>query len=454
MGLAGAVHRRAPLLGGEGQAGDPRGRRGRLARHQRRYWKEFSGRDIPVDDGPLSAKIVVDGKEIGGFDLSAGVLHDPRGRGRVAEDHARSSRPIRPRATRSSPRRRASRAGRRQGHEGRLLRAASSRTTSSTWCPTRRCGACRSTARSWPRSSRSVLTTTPCCRPGPPVAQGRGRRRAIPPPPSSSSRRRAPPGRRRSPSPTGTRHRPTWSTSTPRSPERRIRIGRLGSQWQWLRPDDGRWRLSDGSLVITSQNGDLQGKCEHGQERRAAGRQRRLDGGVEARLLEAARRQQRAGRRRRLRRRQQLREAGLGDGAARLHPINKLRVVLLREQNGAATTLQVTGADAQRIVGADGAIWLRLAKARQHLQGVLLEQRQRVPVHGRDDAEREPAQAGLVAFNRGRDLDRPRRRVRLLPDREPGRPGAAGRVMRIDRSQSSSGASAVMASTSSGVSEM
>jgi alpha-glucuronidase len=35
------------------------------------YWKEFSRRDIPVDDGPLSAKIVVDGKEIGGFDLSA-----------------------------------------------------------------------------------------------------------------------------------------------------------------------------------------------------------------------------------------------------------------------------------------------------------------------------------------------------------------------------------------------
>ena len=53
-------------------------------------------------------------------------------------------------------------------------------------------------------------------------------------------------------------------------------------------------------------------------------------------------------------------------------PINKLRVVVIREQNGTATTLQVTGADAQRIVGADGAIWLRLAKTRRHLQGVLL----------------------------------------------------------------------------------
>jgi alpha-glucuronidase len=35
------------------------------------YWKGFSGRDVPVDDGPLSIKIVVNGKTIGGFDLSA-----------------------------------------------------------------------------------------------------------------------------------------------------------------------------------------------------------------------------------------------------------------------------------------------------------------------------------------------------------------------------------------------
>ena len=45
--------------------------------------------------------------------------------------------------------------------------------------------------------------------------------------------------------------------------------------------------------------------------------------------------------------------------------INKLHVVVIREQNGTATTLQVTGADAQKIVGADGAIWLRLSKTGQ-----------------------------------------------------------------------------------------
>lgn len=35
------------------------------------YWKGFSGRDIPVDDGPLSIKIVIGGRTFGGFDLSA-----------------------------------------------------------------------------------------------------------------------------------------------------------------------------------------------------------------------------------------------------------------------------------------------------------------------------------------------------------------------------------------------
>src|SRR3954454_10293900 len=35
------------------------------------YWREFSGRENPVDGGPLSIKITVAGVERGGFDLSA-----------------------------------------------------------------------------------------------------------------------------------------------------------------------------------------------------------------------------------------------------------------------------------------------------------------------------------------------------------------------------------------------
>jgi alpha-glucuronidase len=41
------------------------------------YWKTFSGRNMPVDDGPLSIKVVVAGKTIGGFDLSASSYQIP-----------------------------------------------------------------------------------------------------------------------------------------------------------------------------------------------------------------------------------------------------------------------------------------------------------------------------------------------------------------------------------------
>ena len=41
------------------------------------YWREFSGRPNPVDGGPTSAKIIVNNKEYGGFDLSASSYSIP-----------------------------------------------------------------------------------------------------------------------------------------------------------------------------------------------------------------------------------------------------------------------------------------------------------------------------------------------------------------------------------------
>ena len=81
---------------------------------------------------------------------------------------------------------------------------------------------------------------------------------------------------------------------------------------------------------------------------------------------------------------------------------------MIREQNGTATTLQVTGADAQRIVGADGAIWLRLAKAGNTYKAYYSSDGSVYRYMGTTTLNVEPAQAGLVAFNRGgtaTDLD-------------------------------------------------
>ena len=89
-------------------------------------------------------------------------------------------------------------------------------------------------------------------------------------------------------------------------------------------------------------------------------------------------------------------------------PINKLRVVLLREQNGSAATLQVTGSDAQRIVGADGAIWLRLKKTGDTYRAYYSSNGSVYRFMGSTTLSAEPAQAGLVAFNRAgssTDLD-------------------------------------------------
>ena len=88
--------------------------------------------------------------------------------------------------------------------------------------------------------------------------------------------------------------------------------------------------------------------------------------------------------------------------------INKLRVVVIREQNGTATTLQIQGSDAQRIVGADGAIWLRLKKTGNTYRAYYSNNGSVYRFMGSTTLNVEPAQAGLVAFNRGgnsTDLD-------------------------------------------------
>jgi alpha-glucuronidase len=58
------------------------------------YWRTFSNRPMPVDDGPLSIKIVVGGKTFGGFDLSASEYTIPVASSRItkvktADPHAR-----------------------------------------------------------------------------------------------------------------------------------------------------------------------------------------------------------------------------------------------------------------------------------------------------------------------------------------------------------------------------
>jgi alpha-glucuronidase len=181
----------------------------------------------------------------------------------------------------------------------------------------------------------------------------------------------------------------------------------LGSQWQWLREDAGRWRLSGGSLVITSQSGDLQASTN--TARNVALQEVNGDWTAESKVVFSrplAHDNEQGG------------IVAYADDdnyvklawemASATAPVNKLRVVVLREQNGAATTLQVTGANAQRIVGADGAIWLRLTKAGNGYKAYYSTDGSVYRFMGSTTLSAEPARAGLVAFNRAgssTDLD-------------------------------------------------
>jgi alpha-glucuronidase len=181
----------------------------------------------------------------------------------------------------------------------------------------------------------------------------------------------------------------------------------LGSQWQLVRPDDSTWRLADGSLVITSQNGDLQGDVNTAKN--VALQDVNGDWTGESKLVFSrplANNNEQGG----------IVAYNNDDNYVKLAwemsnstaPINKLRVVLLREQSGAVSTQQVTGNDAQSIVGADGAIWLRLAKSGSTYKAYYSNNGSVWRFMGSTTLNVEPAKAGLLAFDRAgnsTDLD-------------------------------------------------
>ncbi|MBE2319323.1 DUF1349 domain-containing protein [Solirubrobacter sp. CPCC 204708] len=181
-----------------------------------------------------------------------------------------------------------------------------------------------------------------------------------------------------------------------------------GGAWSVVRPDDARRRVrDDGAVVITSQAGDLQGATNTARNlvlQDVNGDWVMQSKVVFSRALAANNEQ-----------------GGIvayaddqnyvklaWEMSSVTQPINKLRVVFLREQNGTAQTFQVTGADAQRIVGAGGAIWLRVAKSGSTYKAYYSSDGAIWKYFATTSLNVEPARAGLLAFNRAgtsTDLD-------------------------------------------------
>ena len=321
------------------------------------YWREFSGRPNPVDGGPLSLAVTVGGKERRRVRPVGARVHGPRRRGRAAITAVRTLDPgARARSCRRrrapgqaivkvtktdffGPAREELRVQHRAGHD--VAQPARERQAA---------GVCKPAVTSYNAlSSRRAR---------------RGRRvEAVASDPAATvsvERRAARPGR------------PVTVTNGSASTVYTVNLDMTNagsdefdsarSQWQILRPDDAPRRVAGGSLRDHLAERRPPGHDEHREEPRAPGRQRRLDGGVKLVFSRPLANNNEQG--------------GIiaynsdqnyvklaWEMSSVTQAINKLRVVVIREQNGTATTLQVTGADAQKLVGADGAIWLRLAKA-------------------------------------------------------------------------------------------
>jgi alpha-glucuronidase len=363
------------------------------------YWSEFSGRPVPVDDGPLSAKIVVDGEEFGGFNLSEDsyTIPVPAGGSPAITD-----------VVTADPEAGYEILDQAEGVPGQAVVKV---TKDDFFGPIvknyvfdlvrdTRLESLKVNGRDLASFSPDVLDYNALVPAG---------AEAVPTVEATASDPAASVVIEQAPTPTGQARVTvtnggassvyTVKLDTAITGSDEFDSAALGPQWEWVREDDARWHLSEGSLVITSQAGDLQATAN--TARNVALQEVNGDWTAESKLVFsrplAANNEQ----------------GGIiayadDDNYVKLAwemanagaPINKLRVVVIREQNGAAATLEVTGPDAQRIVGADGAIWLRLKKSGSTYRAYYSNDGSVYRFIGSTTLSTEATQAGLVAFNR------------------------------------------------------
>jgi alpha-glucuronidase len=363
-----------------------------------RYWQEFSGKAIPTDGGPLSIKIVVDGRTIGGFDLSASSYRVP-----VAAGGSPAITKVIP----ADPRARYQIVSQVPG------RAVVRVTKDSAFGPI---------VKNYvfdlvPDTTLSSLTVN-----GAEIVKRDAFAYRVLVPPGTDSVVAA---TAQDPAATVTVTQATSPTgqatvtvtngdaTTAQTVDLDNAItgsdefdsATLGPQWRWVRPEAETWRLSGGALVIAARTGDLDGNVN--TARNVALQDVNGDWTAESRLVFS-------------RPVSGDNEQGgviayadddnyvklaweMGDVNA---PINKRRLVLVREENGVVTTTQVTGAEAQRLV--DPAIWLRLTKTGDTYKAYYSRDGSVYKFMGATTLTAEPTGAGLMAFTRAgaaTDLD-------------------------------------------------
>jgi alpha-glucuronidase len=371
------------------------------------HWSEFSGRDMPGGDQPLSAEIVVGGERIGGFDLSASSYTIPVAAGAS------------PRITRVIPGDRRART-RIVSQAGGVPGRAVVKVTKDDFfgplvknyvfelVPDTTLRSLKVGGRELPSFEPDVHTYNALLPAGAGAAPEVEAVASDPAATVTVEQTDSTTGRATVTVTSGeasSAYTVDFDTEITGSDE--FGSAALGSQWRWLREDPGAWHLADGALTITTQSGDLQGGANTAKN--VALQDVNGDWTADSKLVFSrplANENEQGG---------IVAYAGdddyvklaweMADADAE---INKLRVVLLREQGGAATAVQVTGSEAQRIVGPDGAIWLRLRKSGSTYKAYHSSDGRVYRYMGSTTLAAEPAQAGVAAFNRNgsaTDLD-------------------------------------------------
>ncbi len=362
------------------------------------YWREFSGRANPVDDGPLSIKIVVNGRTVGGFDLSASSYQIPVAAG---------GSPVISKVIPADPSVRyeiLSQSGGRavvrvtgKSYFGPIVKDYVFTMVRDT------------TLKSLKVNGRQLASFAPdVLNYHAVLSKGGAKVDAVANDRAASVRVEQTAGQAKVTVTNGDAtsvYTVDFDTAIRGSDE--FTSAQLGPQWRWVRPDSEKWRLANGSLVITSQNGDLQEAVN--TARNIALRDVNGDWTAQARIVfshPVAQNNEQGG----------IIAYTDDDNYVKLAwemanataPVDKLRVVLVREQGGATTTLQITGSNAQRIVGPSGAIWLRLTKTGNTYKAYYSGDGTVYKFLGSSTVDVEPLGAGLVAFNRAgtsQDLD-------------------------------------------------
>ena len=381
--------------------------RAKLAKHEAdaadwrdtcvRYWQEFSGRPVPVDGGPLSITIDVGGRTIGGFDLSAASYRIPVAAGRspritgvtTVDGRARYEILSQPESVPGQAVVRVTK----KDFFGPLVKDYVFTMVHDTTLANLAVNGKSLTVRPDVLEYNAVL---------PAGAGSVPRVDAVANDPAATvtvDQADTTTGQATVTVTNGeasTVYTVRFATAITGSDE--FASAELGPQWHWVREDTSGWRIADGALSITAQQGDLRGSTN--TARNIALQDVNGDWTAESRIVfsrPVANNNEQGG----------IIAYADDDNYVKLAwemadanaPLNKRRVVLIREQHGEVTTTQVTGRAAQEIVGPDGAVWLRLTKTGNTYRAYYSSDGAVYRFMGTTTLDTQPAGAGMLAYN-------------------------------------------------------